>query len=117
MTRCKFRAIATAIAVICVAGLVTSSRAQNVMAGDKVPELDMHPTCQGAANLNLDLKDEPTVQSCIDEEEAARHTLEGVWSTSSGKRRRDCTTATQTGGPPSYVDLLWCLQDAQARKL
>ena len=113
MTNCNVRAIATAIALVCFTGLATSSYARDVAGGSKVPELDMRPGCQGAADQDLDLADKPTLQSCLAEEQAARHSLDGTWLTFPANDRRDCTTATQTGGPPSYINLLWCLKDAQ----
>ena len=107
MPSCKFRAIATAVTVVGFAALVTLARAQDV------PTLDIEQSCRDAANPNLDLQAEPTVQNCINEEQTARHTLEGEWSTFPASDRRDCTMEEETG-PPSYVDLLWCLRDAKA---
>jgi len=120
MTSCNLRAIATAIAVVCFTGLVTPSLARDESVGSsKVPELDMQPGCGATASEDLDLaNNKPTVQSCLSEEQAARHTLDGAWSTFSANDRRACTTATQAGGPPSYINLLWCLKDARlARQL
>jgi hypothetical protein len=109
----KLRATGTAIALVCFTGLVSSSQAQAQAASGKVPELDMRPGCQAVASQELDLADKPTVQSCLDEEQVARHQLEGIWSTFSASDRRDCTAGVQTDGPPSYINLLWCLQDAK----
>jgi hypothetical protein len=121
MTTYKFRIAATAIALVCFTGLVTSSEAKFTVERDKVatvPQLDVQPSCRATASVDLDLADKPTFQSCIDAEQAGRQSLEKEWSTYAANDRRFCTTSTQAGGPPSYVNLLWCLRDADAaRKL
>ena len=117
MASCKFWAIATAVTMISLTGLVTSSRAQGVVASDKVPDLDMRPVCQGAANVESHLAvGEPTFQRCMREEDTARRKLQGVWKTFPASDRNECRGAIQIGGPPSYVDLFWCLQDAKGAR-
>ena len=121
MTRYLFRTISIAIALVCCTGVVTSSRAKDTMEHDKVdnvPQLDMRPTCRATASVDLDLADKATFQSCMDAEQTGRQALEKEWSTFRADDRRFCTTSTQVGGPPSNVNLLWCLRDADAaRKL
>jgi hypothetical protein len=115
MQACNLRTAATTIGLISLSSLAASAHAEDATGG-KPPELDMHPTCQGAAGEDLTLKDKPTLQSCLDEEAAARQKLQGVWTTFPENDRRHCMRSTQTGGPPSYVNLLWCLQDAKTAR-
>ena len=99
-----------AIALTCAAG----APARAASSADKVPDLDMLPGCQGAASQDLDLADnKPTLESCLKEEQAAREQLVKIWTTFPEATRSDCTAANTTGGPASYINLLWCLKDAQ----
>ena len=96
----------TSIAAAALAGSLI------LVAADKVPTLDMRPTCKAAATTDPTQKS--IFQSCMNSEQAARGTLEGQWLAFRAADRRACSEATQSGGPPSYVELLVCLEDAKA---
>ncbi len=83
-----------------------------LVATDKVPALDMRPTCNAAATSDPTQK--TTFQACINTEQSARGALEGQWLSFPAADRRACSAETQSGGPPSYVELLVCLEDAKA---
>jgi hypothetical protein len=50
-----------------------------------------------------------TLDSCLQKEEAARDQLRNGWASFPARDRTECSGAA-TIGPPSYVDLLTCLE-------
>jgi hypothetical protein len=83
-----------------------------LVAGEKVPEFDLRPSCHAGATIDPTQK--VTFQACMDTEQSAHKQLEGQWLTFRASDRRACTAETQAGGPPSYVELLVCLEDEKA---
>ncbi len=49
-------------------------------------------------------------RGCLSDERAARRTLRRRWSAFPAADRRNCRQVSETGGTPSYVALLTCLQ-------
>jgi hypothetical protein len=89
---------------------------------DVIPKFDIARGCRAdntdTSGLGVGL-DEST-KGCIHDEQAARDQLQAQWSQFAPTDRAMCTTnATDvSGAPPSYVDLLTCLQGQQlARKM
>jgi hypothetical protein len=87
-----------------------------------VPTLKVEPSCKaaGAAGLMMGR----TTDSCMNDEKAAREDLVKTWSSFSGDDKTHCLSMVSTGGGPSYVELLSCLEMsrdakkiAQGRKL
>ena len=92
------------------------------VAADNVPILKVEPSCKaaGAAGLMLGR----TAESCLNDEKAAREDLVKSWSSFSADDKSHCLSMISTGGAPSYVELLSCLEMsrdakkiAQGRKL
>ena len=48
--------------------------------------------------------------SCMRDEDEARDTLAKEWTQFAAQDQRRCVGETQTGGSPSYVELLVCLE-------
>jgi hypothetical protein len=78
---------------------------------DTVPKLDVEPSCAAAAVSGVDGR---TKQGCLDSEDRARAQLQQRWTEFSTDDRTRCTGMTRTGGPASYVELLTCLELADA---
>ncbi len=57
-----------------------------------------------------------TVESCINDENAARQDLVKNWSTFGADDRSHCLSLISTGGGPSYVELLSCLEMSRDAK-
>ncbi len=75
-----------------------------------VPKLDIGPTCQAAASGS----NAPNPKAaCEHDENRARGTLEKRWASFPAAERQRCSSLTQMGGSPSYVELLTCLQSAE----
>ena len=92
------------------------------LASDGVPVLKVEPSCKaaGAAGLMMGR----TADSCMNDEKAAREDLVKNCSTFSADDKSHCLSMVSTGGGPSYVELLSCLEMsrdakkiAQGRKL
>jgi hypothetical protein len=84
-----------------------------VAVAQDMPRFDVHPSCRAAASLTP-----ASLDSCLRDEDGARATLTASWSQFAAADRTRCREETETGGSPSYVELLTCLQMARdARKL
>ncbi len=92
------------------------------VAADNVPTLKVEPSCKAAGAVGLMMG--RTTESCMNDEKAAREDLVKNWSSFSGDDKTHCLSMVSTGGAPSYVELLSCLEMsrdakkiAQGRKL
>jgi len=83
---------------------------QIVLVADSVPKFDVERTCRAAAVSGVPGRDST---SCQRDEQDARSTLQQDWTQYSSIQRSRCTGLVATGGPPSYVELLTCLEMAR----
>jgi hypothetical protein len=82
-----------------------------VMIAD-VPAYDVAPSCRAAVSVMPG-----SFEACMKDEQSARAQLAASWDRFAGPQRDNCVqTENNTGGPPSYVELLTCLQMAQDAK-
>ena len=94
-----------------------------VAVSDHPPTFDIARGCKvdsaSAFDPNAGMK--ATIKRCMDDEQRAKNQLETQWSGFVNDDRVMCTSETvgdTADTPPSYVELLTCVQDAQsARKL
>jgi hypothetical protein len=87
-----------------------------ISVADSVPNFDVGPSCRGGAASGAAMRKD--VQGCINEEHEARDKLRGEWSGFPAADRARCSSMTNTGGPPSYIELVTCLELARdARKI
>jgi hypothetical protein len=93
---------------------------------DGVPQFDIPRGCKvdSAAAFDPSAGMKATIKRCVDDEQKAKDQLQTQWSGFTASDRAMCTSETVgekadvDATPPSYVDLLSCLQDQQeARKL
>jgi hypothetical protein len=96
------------IATLVLGSLVTSAAAEGV------PNLNVEPSCRAAADSAAmgtiaggNVRD---LASCMRDENEAREQLDKEWSQFLPSERDRCTSETKTGGSPSYVELLVCLE-------
>jgi hypothetical protein len=74
-----------------------------------VPAYDVAPSCRAAVTVMPG-----SFEACMKDEQTARAQLAATWDRFAGPQRDTCVqTENNTGGPPSYVELLTCLQMAQ----
>ena len=91
-----------------LAPLVVS--AQLLMVADRPPTLNVEPSCRAAERSGLAGR---TTDNCMNGENQAKATLNDTWKQFSARQQARCTSLVQMGGPPSYVELLTCLEVAQ----
>jgi hypothetical protein len=93
---------------------------------DHPPKFDIARGCKvdSASAFDPDAGMKATIKRCMDDEQRAKDQLETQWLGFVYSDRVTCTGAAvgskadAEADPPSYVDLLTCIQDAQlARKL
>src|SRR5436190_8851924 len=77
---------------------------------DNVPSLNVEPACRAAAKMGDSLSLDTTLRQCLADEKSARDQLEKEWTQFAPALRQRCVATTQTGGDPSYVEVLVCLQ-------
>ena len=82
---------------------------------DTVPDYKVEESCKGsAAASNAEgISESQTLQSCMNDENQAKQQLMPIWTTYSPALRTQCEGEATSGGLPSYVDLLVCLQIAK----
>lgn len=81
-----------------------------VPVADGPPRFDVVNTCRDVGRSSMGVGRTP--QACQDDENQARATLEQRWSAYPAQSRNTCVESAQLGGPPSYVQVLTCLEMA-----
>jgi hypothetical protein len=77
---------------------------------DKMPTLNVEAGCRAAAKMGDSLSLDATLRQCLADENSARDQLEKQWTQFPLALRQRCLATTETGGDPSYVEVLVCLQ-------
>jgi hypothetical protein len=94
--------------------LLLAAAAQAARADDGVPNYNVKPECSFTQSVIPAPENET---QCLKEERAARAKLQQNWANYPSADRSECVGESSTGGSPSYVDLLTCLEmtaDARA---
>jgi hypothetical protein len=82
-----------------------------VLVADRVPEMNIEPSCHAAAAAVIGNRNE---DACKRDEHDARGKLEQEWGQFKAADRTHCVNLATLGGSPSYVELLTCLEMAKA---
>lgn len=85
-----------------------------MVAADGVPKLNVEPSCKTAGAEGMALG--RTTESCLNDEKGAREQLVKDWSSFSAADKSHCLSMVSTGGSPSYVELLSCLEMSRDAK-
>jgi hypothetical protein len=80
-------------------------------AADDVPNFDARRGCQAGADSGVDFQ--PHVNECVASETDARKSLAAQWKNFSAADKSSCVAETSMGGPPSYIEILTCLEIAR----
>jgi hypothetical protein len=92
---------------IAVAALLLELDAAVAVADDP-PKLDMTTTCAAAAQYSISAGRDK--EACLGDETTAQSTLAENWSKYNADDKNQCVGTVKTGGPPSYVELLSCIE-------
>jgi hypothetical protein len=84
------------------------------VAAGGVPTLKVEPSCRAAGVEGMIVG--RTVDSCLNDEKAARDQLAKDWGSYSADDKNHCLSMVSTGGSPSYVELLSCLEMSRDAK-
>ena len=107
------------IAIISIAFLSQIGSPLVMVAGDRVPAINVEKTCKDSATAdkegNIDLGQ--SVGDCMRDENDAKQQVNAVWSTYPAPVRERCTQEATLLGEGSYVDLLTCMQMSDPAKL
>jgi hypothetical protein len=90
-----------------------------ISVADNVPKFDIERGCKvDSTASSLDTGLDESIKRCVDDEQQAQDQLQMQWSQFAPSDRVMCTSETTEGGgvPPSYVELLTCLQGQQLAK-
>jgi hypothetical protein len=79
-----------------------------VAVADDPPKLNVTTSCDAAAKYSVVAGRDN--ESCLGDEREAQSTLAKNWSKYIAADKTQCVGTVTTGGPPSYVELLSCLE-------
>ena len=96
------------------AALALGSSLITVAANGNVPKLNVEPSCKAAGVEGMIVG--RTTESCLNDEKAAHDQLTKDWGSYSAGDKSHCLTMVSTGGDPSYVELLSCLEMSRDAK-
>jgi hypothetical protein len=83
-----------------------------MLAADRVPDFNVTPSCRASTQASgMANRDE---SSCKKDEASARDKLTQDWAQYSSAQKAECVRLTTLGGPPSYVELITCLEMSKA---
>jgi len=85
-----------------------------VLVADKVPELNSEPSCRAATSAEIAISANRDEKACLRDETDARDKLRQQWGQYTPQQQSSCVGMSATGGYPSYVELLTCLEMSKA---
>ena len=78
-----------------------------VAAADRIPTINIMPSCRAAANAIIGVKLD--VEVCLKSESSARDALAQQWAEFQPAERASCLRLTTMAGGGTYTELLTCL--------
>jgi hypothetical protein len=94
------------------AALATMTLGSPLLAApDRLPQFDPVKICRSGGALWGTPRQ--AAESCVRSEQEARAVLENSWNEILPADRTHCSLLVSTGGPPSYVELLSCVEMAR----
>jgi len=88
---------------------------QLVLTAQDVPQLNVEPSCRSAADTAIRQANRDA-DACLRDERQARDKLQNEWRSFSSAAQARCLRLSHSGGQPSYVELLTCLEVAKTSK-
>ena len=79
-----------------------------IVLADSPPKFNMTPSCNAAARGAVSAGRD--TEACLADERTAENSLAQNWSRYNAADKTQCVGNVKTGGPPSYVELLSCLE-------
>ena len=85
-----------------------------MLVADTVPKLNVEPSCRAAASAEISISANRNENSCLKDEATAHDLLAQQWTQYKPQQRANCVSLSSTGGYPSYVEVLTCLEMSKA---
>jgi hypothetical protein len=101
--------------MIWIAGLMLLFFAGSSAKAEDLPRFNIEAMCRAAPTLGA--SDQNTDQNCVRDETQARSQLEQKWGSYDARQRNMCVEETNSGGAPSYVDVLTCIEMASGNPI
>jgi hypothetical protein len=101
-----------------IAALLLGLVPEVVAAATDPPKFDVSQSCEGAAREALVVG--RNKETCMADERTAQNEVARNWPQHAARDRAQCVGMVSKGGPPSYVELLSCLEvmrDARTTRL
>jgi hypothetical protein len=95
--------------LVCVGALLTSD-GPSAAAPDVVPNFNVRPSCESPARRLVVVGHAEAPAACLKQEKEAHEVLIKHWSRYAVSDKTSCVGKVSYGGPPSYVELLSCLE-------
>jgi hypothetical protein len=90
-----------------IAAALLGSALEVLAAATGLPKFDVSPSCEAAARYAVA---DRTKETCMADERTAQNQVATNWPQYSARDRAQCVGTVSKGGPPSYVELLTCLE-------
>ena len=90
------------------AALAATMVTASIAAPDGPPKLKLGQSCEAAARAAITAGRDK--EACMADERTAQDQITKTWSEYAAADKTDCVGMNRTGGPPSYVELLTCLE-------
>jgi hypothetical protein len=88
--------------------------AQLLLASDAMPALKYEQSCRAAAQAAV--MPNRNENACLQDEKAAKQKLADEWKEFTPAQKSHCVQLSSTGGFPSYVELLTCVEMSKGRQ-
>jgi hypothetical protein len=107
------------IAFISIAFFIQIGSPLVMVAGDRVPTINVEKTCKDSATADKEanIALAQPFDICMRDENDAKQQVNAVWSTYPASVRERCEQEATLLGEGSYVDLLTCMQMSDPAKL
>ena len=91
-----------------IAAALLGSALEVLAAAADPPKFDVSQSCEGAARYAAVVG--RNKETCMADERTAQNQVANNWPQYSARDRAQCVGTVSKGGPPSYVELLTCLE-------
>ena len=91
---------------------IIATGAQLVLVADSVPQLKYEQSCRAATQAAA--MPNRNENACLQDEKAAKQKLSEEWKEFTPAQKAHCVQLSNTGGFPSYVELLTCVEMSKA---
>ena len=97
------------VGIVCLGALLTTG-SPSAAATNAAPKFNVRPSCESPARRLVVVGHAGAPEACLTREKEAHEVLNKHWSRYAMSDRTSCVGKVSHGGPPSYIELLSCLE-------